>query len=325
MVYYLTHYNKQTYPFLIDYLNMNGVSASWLHPPVNHGEYINALIGAWNAVRKVTKGDTIITYMSSAGVLCWWISAILFKRIHVIATNLALKDDSSLQTCFMTLLYRGALKSKRFTLTVTSRQYGKTMQKRLHSTKELLLLRDYNHYPGYAHKFRDNGKRVFCGGNSQRDWMSCLNLAKQMPDWHFLLVGWKNEENISIPNNVKRKEQLPYTQFVQAMRDSTIVYVPVKWNCPAGLIVMMEAAWEGKIIATSLNDITAEYISDKHGIADNNIVNVAKQIQELYMNSDDCRTIVRNMQQFITKYCSADNYSKTIMEIITTVPRCNRE
>lgn len=298
--------------------------ASWLHTPVNHGEYMNALIGAWRAVRKATKGDTIITYMSSEGVLCWWISSILFKEIHIIATNLALKDDSSLQTRMMAMLYQIAMKSKRFTLTVTSLQYGKTMKKRLNSKKELPLLRDYNHFPGYAHEYQDNGKRVFCGGNSQRDWISCLNLAKQMPDWRFLLVGWKNEENIGIPDNVKRKERLPFSQFMQAMRDSTIVYVPVKWNCPAGLIVMMEAAWEGKLIATSLNDITAEYISNKHGIADNNIVRVAKQIRELYMNPDDCSTIVRNMQQFITEYCSADNYSKTIMEIITNTSRFNR-
>ncbi len=102
---------------------------------------MNALLGAWTAVKKASKGDTIITYMSSAGVLCWWISFLLFKRIHVIATNLALKDDSSLQTRMMDMLYRGALKSKRFTLTVTSLRYGDTMQKRLHSKKELPLLR----------------------------------------------------------------------------------------------------------------------------------------------------------------------------------------
>ena len=137
------------------------MSASWLHSPIDYGEYVNALIGAWRAVRKATKGDTIISYMSSAGVLCWWISLILFKRIHIIATNLALKDDSSLQTRFMTLLYRKALKSKRFTLTVTSQQYGATMQKRLHSPCKLPLLRDYNHFPGYAKEYQDKGKRIF--------------------------------------------------------------------------------------------------------------------------------------------------------------------
>lgn len=188
MIYYLTHYNRQTYPFLIDYLNKNGMSASWLHAPVNHGEYVNALLGAWHAVRKTSKGDTVITYMCSAGVLCWWISLILFKKVHVIATNLTLKNDGSLQTRLMTFLYRGALKSKRFTLTVTSQRYGETMQRKLHSKRILPLLRDYGHYPGYAHGYEDKGKRIFCGGNTQRDWMSCVNLAKQMPDWHFLLV-----------------------------------------------------------------------------------------------------------------------------------------
>lgn len=317
MIYYLTHYNQQTYPFLIDYLNRNGLSASWAHTPVNRGEYVNALIGAWNAVRMASKGDTIITYMSSAGVLCWWISVLLFKRIHIIATNLALKDDSSLQTWVMTLLYGGALKSKRFTLTVTSQLYGETMKNRLHSPHKLPLLRDYGHFPGYAKEYQDKGKRIFCGGNTQRDWISCVNLAKQMPDWKFLLVGWKNEGQLEIPSNIKRIERLPFPQFIQAMRDSTVAYVPVKWNCPAGLIVMMEAAWEGKLIATSLNDITAEYISDEHGIADNNVENVAKQLNSLYLNPEEGKKRVNNLQEFLSTHCSAETYSKTIAELIT--------
>ena len=316
MIYYLTHYNKQTYPFLIKFLNKNGMSASWLHSPIDHGEYVNALLGAWGAVRKASKGDTIITYMSSAGVLCWWISYILYKKIHIIATNLALKDDSSLQTRFMTLLYRKALKSKRFTLTVTSQRYGETMRKRLHSKQELPLLRDFNHFPSYAKEYQDKGKRIFCGGNTQRDWISCVDLAKQMPDWRFLLVGWKNEEQIEIPRNIKRIERLPFPQFMQAMRDSTIVYVPVKWNCPAGLIVMMEAAWEGKLIATSKNDITEEYISEEHGIANNNIDNIAKQINKLYSHPQDCQKKVSSMQEFLFTYCSAEVYSKTIAELV---------
>ncbi len=316
MIYYLTHYNQQTYPFLIDYLNRNGLSASWAHTPVNHGEYVNAFIGAWHAVKKAAKGDTIITYMSSAGVLCWWISMILFRNIHIIATNLALKDDSSLQTRTMAFLYRVALKSKRFTLTVTSQQYGETMRKQLHSPHKLPLLRDYGHFPGYAKEYQDKGKRIFCGGNTQRDWISCVNLAKQMPDWKFLLVGWKNEGQLEIPSNIKRIERLPFPQFIQAMRDSTVVYVPVKWNCPAGLIVMMEAAWEGKLIATCLNDITAEYISDEHGIADNNVENVAKQLNSLYLNPEEGKKRVNNLQEFLSTHCSAETYSKTIAELI---------
>lgn len=316
MIYYLTHYNKQTYPFLIDYLNKNGMSASWLHTPVSHGEYVNAFIGAWRAVKKATKDDTIITYMSSAGVLCWWISLFFYKNIHIIATNLALKDDSSLQTRFMAFLYRCALKCKRFTLTVTSQQYGETMRNRLHSKQHLSLLRDFNHFSGYANEYKNNGKRIFCGGNTQRDWISCVNLAKQMPDWHFLLVGWKNEEKIEIPENIKRFERLPFPQFMQTMRDSTVVYVPVKWNCPAGLIVMMEAAWEGKLIATSKNDITSEYISAERGVADNNIENVAKQLYELYQHPEECKRKVSNMQQFLSEECSAEVYSKTIAELI---------
>lgn len=55
MIYYLTHYNQRTYPFLINYLNKNGLSASWLHSPIHHGEYMNAFLGAWHAIKMQKK------------------------------------------------------------------------------------------------------------------------------------------------------------------------------------------------------------------------------------------------------------------------------
>lgn len=80
---------------------------------------------------------------------------------------------------------------------------------------------------------------------------------------------------------------------------------------------MMEAAWEGKLIATSKNDITAEYISDEHGIADNNVENVAKQIQDLYPRPEECKKKVNNLQDFLSTHCSSETYSKTIAKLIT--------
>lgn len=323
MIYYLTHYDQKTFPFLIEYLKNEGNDVYWMHPPIKHGEYINSLIGAWNAVRKVHKGDTIITYMSSAGVLVWWISWLLHKKIHVIATNLALKNDNSLQTQLMALLYRGALKSKRFTLTVTSEKYGKRMQKKLHAQHPLPLLYDYGQYPGYAYDYKDNGKRIFCGGNTQRDWNSCIALAKKMPDWHFALIGISKNSLISdfkiqeIPRNIKVIEKLPFKQFIQGIHESTMVYIPVRWNCPAGLIVMMESAWEGKLIITSSNDITDEYVTDDRGLACNDIEKIAQYIETMYAQPEVCKKKVKAMQTYLLDKCSANAYSKTIADLIS--------
>lgn len=80
---------------------------------------------------------------------------------------------------------------------------ARSMQKAMNRTRSFPLLRDYGQYPGYAHAYHDNGKRIFCGGNSQRDWKSCLLLAEALPDWQFVLVGMRGEPPVAVPDNVK--------------------------------------------------------------------------------------------------------------------------
>lgn len=59
-------------------------------------------------------------------MLCWWVSMLTGKRVHVISSNLTLKNDGSLRTKVQTGLYRVTVKSKRYTQLVTSLKYGKS-------------------------------------------------------------------------------------------------------------------------------------------------------------------------------------------------------
>uniref|UniRef100_A0AB33JI56 Glycosyltransferase family 4 protein n=1 Tax=Prevotella sp. GTC17260 TaxID=3236796 RepID=A0AB33JI56_9BACT len=314
--YYLTHYESDTYPFLIRYLNKEGLHTRYLHAPTSHGEYVNGLLAAWRAVA-IAEHGTIITYLSSVGVLCWWVSLLRHKKVKIVATNLALKDDSSQRTRLMGFLYRHALRSKRFTLTVTSRKYGQAMQLRLHHSQPFHLLRDYNQYPGYVRAYSDNGKRIFCGGNTQRDWARCLRLAKLMPDWIFMLVGYESDSNTSVPKNVKIYRRLSFAYFIQASSQSTFVYLPTKWNCPAGLTVLMHATWNGRVVAVSANDVTEEYVTPDRGIISNDCEQVARQMRSLYANPDCCQSMVAAMQHFLTEECSAEAYCKSMESILT--------
>lgn len=126
MIYYLTHYDRDTFPFLIQYLRKQGYEVEYAHTPTGGSEIRNALLGAWRVVRRARRGDTIITYMCSAGMLCWWVSMLTGKRVHVISSNLTLKNDGSLRTKVLTGLYRVTVKSKRYTQLVTSLKYGKS-------------------------------------------------------------------------------------------------------------------------------------------------------------------------------------------------------
>lgn len=80
MISYLIHYDTDIFPFLPAELSAKGYRMQFLRNPVNHGEYVNAVVGAWRAVRKAKKGDGIVTYMSSGGVLAFWLSLIETAR-----------------------------------------------------------------------------------------------------------------------------------------------------------------------------------------------------------------------------------------------------
>jgi hypothetical protein len=314
-VLYLTHYNVDTFPFLRSYFNDKGWAWEYVHSPVSRSEYINAFIGAWRAVKKASEGDVIVSYMCSAGVLCWWISLFCLKKVEIIGCNLTLKGDKGWMTRIMTHLYRWALKSRRFTLTVTSNRYGETVKNRLGTSRSFPLLRDFSQYPGYARPYQDNGKRIFFGGNSQRDWKRCLHFATLLPDWKFVLVGWKDSDDATLPPNVRVFRSLPFPRFMAAMSQSTIVLNLVRYNCPAGLIVMMEATWEGRLIATNSNDVIQEYVSSERGIIAENDEQLASLIRQCY-NDDSAAEKVKAMQRFLSEQCSAEKYAQTLYAIV---------
>lgn len=316
MIYYLTHYDRDTFPFLIQYLREKGYEVEYTHTPTDRGETVNALRGAWSVVRKAGRGDTIITYMCSAGMLCWWISMLTGKRVRVISCNLTLKNDGSLRTRVLTWLYRVAVRSKRYTQLVTSKQYGATMQNLLHATRPFPLLRDYNQYPGYARPFKDYGKRIFCGGNSLRDWKRCLHVAQLMPDWKFIFVGYQPSPEDKVPRNVKTFRAVPFAHFMKIMSEATVVLNIVKYNCPAGLIVMMEATWEGRLVATNRNDVTEEYVSAERGIIGDSDEDIASCIQKLYLDQEEMASRVSRMQEFLKEECSKQRYCETFGELV---------
>lgn len=317
MIYYLPHYPTKTFSFLEQYFSKKGKVFSYVFPGATGFEYLNALIGAWRAVRRCCKDDTIITYMCSAGVLCWWVGRLLGKHPRIIAANLTLKDDTGWRTKLMTFLYKKAVKDPHFALAVTSRTYGDRMQKLLHTETPLPLLRDYAHFPGFAHPYRDKGKRIFCGGNSLRDWQRCLHIATLMSDWHFLFVGRKNVQGEQLPANVKSIERLPFNAFVQAMQEATLVLNIAKYNCPAGLIVMMQASWLGKVVVMNRNDVTVEYITDKRGIIAESDEDIAKAIASAYMEGEESMSKrVSAMQDFLQRECSAQAYCQGIDRIL---------
>lgn len=317
-VYYLNHYNVETFPFVLERLRQAGYEAESLFQPTSHGEYANALLAAWTTVRRLRRDDILVVYLCSTAVLCWWVSVLLHKPIRILSCGFALRNDASLQTRLMTFLYRHACRSPRFRITVNSAPYGRLLEQRLGlSEGRLPLLHDYGQWPGYERDYADNGKRIFFGGGTHRDWDDAIRLARELPDWHVMLVGYDaSQRQEPLPHNVKAIRRLPFRQFVLNMRAATVVYVSVKYAIPAGLIVMMEAAWEGKLIAARTNAALDEYVTPDHGLVAHDAAEAARLISECYAHPDRCAAKVRAMQQFLHQECSKERYADRIVELV---------
>lgn len=315
-VLYLTHYNVDTFPFLQKSFAQHGITMVYCHCPVAFRETLNLLIGAFRAVCRSHRGDVIVSYMCSGGLFCWLWSVLLFRKVRVVSCNLSIKSDTSFRSWLLRRLYGLALKSRRFVAAVNGEQYGRVVRALLCTNRVMPVLHDYAYYPGYARKYHDYGRRIFCGGTSYRDWERAIRIARLMPQWQFLLVGCDIADKDVLPPNIKAINRLPYARFVSAMRQATVVLNCVRFNCPAGLIVMMQAAWEGKLIATNYNDVLTEYVTPERGIIAKSDEEIVQAIIRCHGNADEAASKVAAMQTYLHRHCSEQAYFASLYDIV---------
>ncbi len=284
MYWFLTHYDKKYFTGFVERMNDRGMPTKWVHSPVSHGERLNNLIGAWRAVKASKKGDTIIAWYDFQGILAWWICLVVNKMAA--------------------FLYKYALRSSKMKATVSSREYGEALKRRLELRRDFPLVRDINLYPGYAYPFKDNGKRIFCGGNQSRDWNMVLRVAHLLPEYKFVVImpGKEREKVTNVPSNVRILCDVPYKTFMGYMHSSTFLLLPVDTNAPAGLIVMFQAAWLGKPIFTNSTQVMREYIGEEHGVlVEGDDKDFAEKLEYYYNHQEEAAAKVDAFQRVITE------------------------
>lgn len=273
-----------------------------------------------DCIRNSNEYDTIICWYDFMGILCWWICRVLCKKRKIVVLNILLKNKKSLRNMVARMLYKPALKSKNLVATVTSKEYGESVNRLLGIKKQYILLHDIYHggYDiGYVGQVKENS--VFCGGRNGRDWNFLFRLTEKMPDIQFNVVvpkeqfeqyGNHGRNNLSIETEISEKN------FLELMCQSSLVIMPLNTEAPAGLIAMFQAAGNGKLIITSDTVVTKEYLATNRGVlCKYSFDEWERQIRYWLAHTKEAQGRALNFRKFLENECSEQKYAETLQRL----------
>ncbi|MCD8288807.1 MAG: glycosyltransferase [Prevotella sp.] len=312
MRYYLYHYNSPD-------SGMAGLlGCEYCNSPAHKFSAIDWIRGAWRMVRKSRKGDTIVCQYDFQAVMCNVFSRFMGGR-EIYCINLLLKDKNTLKNKITAGIYKLALKSDNFHATVTSAEYGKFLQKQLKVKKDFFLLHDLyqKRYEGRRH-YDVMPSSVFCGGYNARNWPLMFKIAKMVPEVTFNIILPQHEYKKyieQIPGNVHVQTEVPFYQFMRTICRSEFVCLPLDTDAPAGLLVMFQAAANGKLVFMSSTATSREYITDERGVLlPDDPEEWCKALRYYMQHKDEANKKALELKKFVRKECSRELYVKRLQE-----------
>ena len=292
-----------------------------IYSPKSQRLIVGWLKGCREVLSTSRHDDTIVCWFDFQAVLCYWLCKLTLKRRKIVCINLLLKDKNSFKNKVVALLYKIALNSKCFVASVTSKEYGEHLKKRLSIKRNFFLLHDvYHDSYSYDKHVEIVPNTVFCGGRNGREWHFMVEVAKAMPDVEFHLVMPKatyQELKGNLPINAISKVNLSYNDFMKEMCASQIVALPLDTEAPAGLIVLFQAAANMKPIVTTDTMTTREYLSDGRGdLLPNNVDDWVSVLKHKLGHKEVCEASVSQMLSFLQTECSEENFVDVIEQMI---------
>lgn len=310
--------DKNNMKFLYNY---ETADIQQVYPPYKCNSVKDMLNVCNDMIKQSTRDDTIICWYDFMAVLCWWLCKFKLKKRKVIALNILLKDKDTFKNKVAKFLYRSMLKSNNVQATVTSKNYGKHLNKMLKINKKYTLLHDIYHgnynisYSGITIP-----NTVFCGGRNGRDWNFLIKIAKSMPEVVFNCVMPKNiykQYENQFSTNMKVLSDIPEKRFLEFMCESQLVVMPLDTEAPAGLIAFYQATANGKMSITSDTVSTQEYFTDGRGaLCINDIADWKNNIQYYLEHNEVCDMKVERLKNFLENDCTEEKYAKTLWEIV---------
>ena len=310
--------DKNNMKFLYNY---ETADIQQVYPPYKCNTVKDMLNVCNDMIKQSTHDDTIICWYDFMAVLCWWLCKLKLKKRKVVALNILLKDKDTFKNKVAKFLYRSMLKSNNVQATVTSKNYGKHLNKMLKINKKYTLLHDiYHGNYNISYSGTTIPNTVFCGGRNGRDWNFLIKIAKSMPEVVFNCVMPKNiykQYENQFSTNMKVLSDIPEKRFLEFMCESQLVVMPLDTEAPAGLIAFYQATANGKMSITSDTVSIQEYFTDGRGaLCVNDIDDWKNNIQYYLEHNEACDMKVERLKNFLENDCSEEKYAKTLWEIV---------
>lgn len=294
-----------------------------IHSPLSKHKPVAWLKGAWEALCTSRKDDKIVCWYDFQAILLFYLCRITFRRRKIICLNILLKNKETTLNRFVQILYRHALRSSRFSATVTSTLYGHQVNEWLGTDCTFTLLRDL-FFESYRlpdlERIERADNTVFCGGSNGRDWPLMINIAKAMPSVRFRLVVTESilqGLKVSIPENVTIVHDIPLNDFVREMSQASVICNPLDTDAPAGLIVIFRAAANDKPIIATDTIVTREYITTgETGIlVRNNVDAWVEAIQFMLNNQTKAGQMAKSLHASLSATCNETIFASTVINL----------
>lgn len=270
--------------------------------------------------------DVIISMCSTPGIL----ASIFGKKkqsVKILAVNLLCDfSKDNFQSRLRNLFYTKAFKNKNLYSTCnTKRDFDKYYSKfdiqgknRIFKLPDgIKVLKDVKRQKKNADKIT-----IFSAGASARDWKTLSDVAKKMESVQFNIVArasdWSSEYNSP---NINVFFNIPHEQYVEKLKNSDYVLIPLNSDVTAGLLVLFDAVNYGKIPLITKTPTTVEYISkDFEDILLTEMKN-PRDIQNKLLNimkidDEEENKIFQALYSYLYDNFSEESYSNNIIKII---------
>lgn len=300
-------------------------TASYGNPYVGKWSIKNIFRYAWYAFRQLNRNDVAIFWNPESAIALSVINLFCGRRNRIIALHSFFSDEPKKfrmiwkTIFFFSNFYRNILYTVNTSEEIEhyNNVYGieKSKMHVLPDCYEPQLLsytcNTYTPRVGY----------IFSGGRSWRDWETLISAAQQTPTLKYIIAADKDAfRGMDIPSNVTIKYEVPFEDYLNLIRNSTIVVLPLSKNIACGLLLLVQSAIMHKPLVSTDTPCIRNYARNNANallVPKSDSEALATAVVQLCNDNEKQRTFANKLHEDI-KCFSPEKYFQSVLSLSET-------